>query len=517
MAYRTTNMDTIKQVILRHMQGESNRSIAKSLSLSKNTVNRYVTLAESDKLSLRELVALDDPALDFRFNGGSPAYADARFKDFMERLPYFEEQMRLKHMTLQLLWEEYRREVPGGYGISQFRFHYRQNAVALKGRASTVLKDLHAGGDKLYIDFAGDRLEYVDRDSGEAVRVQVLVAVLPASDYAFAMAVPSQRVEDFCHAVDCCLQWLGGVPRQLVPDNLKAAVVKADRYAPTLNRAFEQLANHYGCVVTPARAFHPKDKALVEDAVKLMYRRVYAPLRNRTFHDIDTLNKAILELVCAHNAKRMQTADYSRQERFAAVDRPNLQPLPGTRFELTHSVQLKVAMNGCVQLGCDRHYYSVPHQYIGRNTTVRYSNSTVRVFIDGQCVATHARDRRRGGYTMLNEHLASHCNAYRGRSPQYYIERAGGISEDFKRLVELLFSSDGAPERYYRSADGLFSLCRAYPADTFNKACRTAIERGRCNYQYMVSLMKSGMTAADPPADYTMPQHGNIRGASQYQ
>ena len=268
MAYKTKDMSAIKQVILRHLQGESNRSIAKSLSMSKNTVNRYISLAEADSMPLRQLVELEDETLDFRFNGGSPAYTDERFKDFLGRLPYFEEQMRHKHMTLQQLWEEYRLEVPDGYGISQFRYHYRQNAVALKGKVATVLKDLHQGGDMLYLDFAGDPMGYVDRETGELVKVQVFVGVLAASDYTFAMAVPSQRTEDFCYAVDCCLQALGGVPRQLVPDNLKAAVIKADRYNPTLNKAFEQLGNHYGCVINPARALHPKDKALVENAQK---------------------------------------------------------------------------------------------------------------------------------------------------------------------------------------------------------------------------------------------------------
>ncbi|MCF0220529.1 MAG: IS21 family transposase [Muribaculaceae bacterium] len=519
MAATTKDMNTIKQVLIRHMQGESNRSIAKALSLSKNTVNRYVALAEGDKLSLKELVSLDDPELDFRLNGGSPAYTDERFQDFMRRLPYLEEQMRRRGVTLQLLWEEYRLEVPDGYGLSQFRFHYRQNAAALKPRATTVLKDLHAGGDMLYLDFAGDAMECVDPETGEAVKVQVFVAVLPASDYAFAMAVPSQRTEDFCHAVDCCLQKLGGVPRQLVPDNLKAAVVKADRYSPTINEAFMQLANHYGCAVNPARALHPRDKALVEDTVRLMYQRVYAPLRNRTFHDIASLNEAIAGLVDAHNAKRMQTADYSRQERFAAVDLPNLQPLPDSRFELSYATRAKVATNGCVQLGCDRHYYSVPYQHIGRFATVRFTRSMVKVFIGGQCVAAHVRDRRVGGYTTVAEHLASHCNAYRERSPQRYIERAERISTTFKRVIELLFSREGSPEVYYRSADGMFSLQRSTHPDAFETACQICISRGKCTYPYLLSLTKSVSSAPtlfSAPSDLAVPEHSNIRGASQY-
>lgn len=517
MAAKTTTMEIIKQVLLRHLNGESNRSIAKALSLSKNTVNRYVSLGKSDSKSIRDLVALDDVELDFRFNGGSPAYTDERFEDFKKRLPYLQEQMRRKHMTLQLLWEEYRQEMPNGYGLSQFRFHYRQNTVSQ--RPTTVLKDLHQGGDMLYLDYAGDPMGYVDRETGEMIKVQVFVAVLPASDYAFAMAVPSQRTEDFCYAVDCCLQWLGGVPRQLVPDNLKAAVIKADRYNPSINEAFLQLANHYGCVVNPARAMHPQDKALVENAVKLIYRRVYAPLRNRVFHSIESLNKAIAELVDAHNAKRVQTADYSRQERFLSVDRPNLRPLPPTRFELTQSVQLKVAQNGCVQLGCDHHYYSVPYQYIGKSTVVRFNRTMVQIFIDGECVATHQRDIRKGKYTFVKAHLASHCNAYRERSPQYYIERAYKLTPIFGRAMEILFAGKAAPECYYRSADGLLALQRSTSADIFNQACSKAIERDRITYKYIISLI-AAISAAPKiisQENYEIPNHENIRGASQFQ
>lgn len=517
MAAKTKEMEQIKQVILRHMQGESNRSIARALGISKNTVNRYVSLAESDKMALKDLVRLEDPVLDFRFNGGSPAYTDERFKDFMARLPHFEREMGRKHMTLQLVWEEYKREKPDGYGITQFRFHYRQNAVAAQAVPTTVLKDLHVGGEMLYLDFAGDPMELVDRETAEVTKVQVFVAVLPASDYAFAMAVPSQRTEDFCYAVDCCLQAIGGVPRQLVPDNLKAAVIKADRYSPRINETFNQLANHYGCVVSPARSLHPRDKALVEDTVRLIYQRVYAPLRNRTFYDIETLNKAIAELVAAHNAKRMQTAEYSRQERFAAVDLPNLQPLPAERFELAYSVQLKVAHNGCVQLGCDRHYYSVPYQHIGRYVTVRFTRTVVKVFLEGECVATHLRSLRKGGYTLKEEHLASHCNAYRERSPQYYIDRATRISATFGRLMELLFTGARNPELHYRSADGMLAMQRTSRPEVFDIACQTAIARGRFDYPYLYSLVKTAQTVpAKEAADYEMPEHDNVRGPSQY-
>ena len=518
MAAKTTDMTTIKQVLILHQQGVSNREIARRLSLSKNTVNRYMLLAENDELSLQELLALDEPILDFRFNGGSPAYTDERFRDLMERLPYFERELSRKHVTARLLWEEYRREKPNGYSLTQFRYHLSQHRIARKDGPSTLLKDRHEGGDKLYIDFAGDRLEYVNRETGEVVKVQLFVAVLPASDYAFAMAVPTQNVDDFCHAVDSCLRWLGGAPRQLVCDNLKSAVVKPDRYCPTINNAFEQLANHYGCAISPARVRHPKDKAQVENGVKLMYQRVYAPLRNRTFYDLPSLNQAIFGLVRAHNEKRIQNDDCSRQERFAAIDAPNLLPLPAESFDLWRTVTLKVARNSHIRLGCDRHFYSVPHQYIGANVIVKYNSSLVKVYLAGQCVATHQRCRLAGRYTTIEEHLPSHSRAYRGLSPITYIGRAERVSPTFKRVIELLFSGPKCPELYYRSADGLFALQRSTDTETFETACQIAIERERCNYPYIRSLVMAGtLSTPVPTKDFGMPEHGNIRGKSEYQ
>src|SRR5690606_16472279 len=124
--------------------------------------------------------------------------------------------------------------------------------------------------------FAGKKLFYADRETGEVIYCQVFVACLPYSDYSFTMAVKGHSIADFLYALGCCLQELGGVPQVLVPDNLKAAVVKTSRYEPDINRALEDFANHYSTSVIPARAGKPKDKALVENQVKLIYSRVYA-------------------------------------------------------------------------------------------------------------------------------------------------------------------------------------------------------------------------------------------------
>jgi len=329
-------MSTLKQILLLHDRGVSNRRIAKLLNIDKETVNNYVRRAKSDGLGPKKLLQLDDYALDRRLRGGNAAYADERFEVFKELLPYFTEQLSdaKNHATLKSLWEEYIAEHPNGYRLTQFRFHYRQNTVAQK-KVSTVLTDLHVPGEKVYLDFAGDTLSYVDIETGEVVRVQTFVACFPATDYAYVLAVPSQRQEDFVYAFIQFLHSVGGVPKIIVTDNLKAAVIKPDRYAPSLNQLFEDMANHYGAAVIPARPIHPKDKSNVEGQVKIIYHRVYHALRNRTFYSLSELNAAIAERVKAHNQTRMQLKPYTREEQFLATEKPALSAFTRKRLRDT--------------------------------------------------------------------------------------------------------------------------------------------------------------------------------------
>ncbi len=517
MAGKTKDMSQIKQLLLLKKQGVSNRGIARSIGMNKETVNNYVRKALGDELGIDGLLGLDDPVLEVRLKGGNAAYTDERFEEFKSMLPYLQEEMRRKHVTLKLLWEEYIRDSPQGYSLTQFRHHYRQNAVAGRSSPSTVLSDTYVGGEKLYLDFAGDTLGYTDMETGEEVRVQTFVACLPASDYGYALCVPSQRTEDFVYAITECLKSLGGVPKIWVPDNLKAAVVRTDRYEPSLNRMMEDLANHYGAVVIPARPLHPKDKCLVENHVKVIYRRVYAELRNRRFYSLEELNRAVAEKMLHHNQKRMQTRPYSREERFLAVDRPNLLPLPPTDFEVRYYADLKVGQNCCVLLGRDKHYYSVPYVHIGKSAKVIYTRSVVKIYVDGELVATHRRDMRQGTYTLAREHLASNSLSYRDRSPGYYIEKGGQSLDELGRLISNIFYTSEMPaETHYRSCDALLSLQRKSDPVVFRQACQTALSVGRYSYGFVKSLVESRCAGVSERQAPPPPAHENIRGKSHF-
>lgn len=323
MAGKTKNMSQIKQLLILHSQGKGKKTIARTLSMSKNTVRDYLYKLHKltdgkGTLSISELISLENPELEAKFHAGNPAYKDdGRYEQFKNRIPYFIKELKRTGVTRHLLWQEYRQVHPGGYSYSQFCFHLQQQMIA--ARPSMVLS--HKPGDKLFIDFAGDKLHYINRQTGELIACEVFVATLPYSDYGFAMAVESQQIPDFLYALEQCLLHLGGVPAALVPDNLKSAVIKANRYEPTLSQALDDFAAHYGTAVIPARVRSPKDKALVENQVKLVYSRVYAKLRNMQFFSINSLNKAIGEKMREHNQTRMQQKPYCREEHFLSDEK----------------------------------------------------------------------------------------------------------------------------------------------------------------------------------------------------
>jgi transposase len=520
MSGKTKRMNKIKQLLRLHLDGTSNRTIASSLDMNKETVNRYVTLAMADNMSIKELLLLDDPVLEHRMKGGNAAYPDSRFEVFKIRLPYLEEEMKRVHVTLQLLWEEYRKEHPDGYSLTQFRYHYNQHIRAQK--PSTVLKDTYIAGEKLFIDFAGDTMEYIDLCAGKTVRVQMFVACLPATDYGFALGIPSQKSEDFIYAIISCFRFLGGIPRILVPDNLKSAVIKTDPYEPVINHVLEDMANHYGCVVLPTRPYHAKDKSLVEDHVKLVYRRVYAPLRNERFYSIEELNRAVSIQMQAHNRKRMQQRPCSREEHFLAVEKPELRPLPETDFEIRLYADLKVGMNGCIYLSRDKHSYSVPYAFMGRKVKVVYTRTLVRIYCDGECIATHIRDYACGQYTLEREHLPSHSLAYRDRSPEYYIKRGEGVMGELGEVIRCMFATSTVPpETFYRGCEGLLHLQKNTEPALFKRACEAALLYRHYRYAFILQLVKSKCMGlqdiySSNSSPVTLPEHGNIRGKEQF-
>ena len=515
MAGKPKRMSLVKQILRMHSWGKGIKTIARELEVSKNTVRSYIRRVKDSGVAIPFLLSLEEPELEATLIAGNPAYKDPRYEPLKSKLDYYIKELEQVGVTRLLLWEEYKSEHPTShYCYSQFCVVLRRHRLAAK--PSLVLE--HRAADKLYIDFAGKPLSYINRETGEEISVQVFVACLPYSDYGFAIAVPSQKTDDFIHALQCCLKDLGGAPHTLVPDNLKSAIAKASRYEPSINKVLEDFANHYGTTVTPARVGKPKDKALVENQVKLIYSRVYAKLRKQQFFDLPSLNKAIKERMKAHNQTRMQRKEYSREEKFIAEEKQVLLPLPEKDFEVKYYKRLKVAHNNHIYISNDKHYYSVPHNYIGKHTRVIYTRSIVRVFADtGELIAVHPRGIKKSGYTTIKEHLCSHHQYYKQRSPTYYMQRGYDHSETLYQYINALFKQDKYPEQLYRSCEGVLKLSKQTNTTEFIKACEIAIEHTNYSYQFLKRVLQNKMTQInDQTPDTPLPKHNNIRGASCY-
>lgn len=523
MAGKTIQMSKLKQALLLKEQGLSNRNIAKQLGLNKDTVGGYFSVIRDNGWSIKELLQMDDPVLENKLHAGSPAYSDKRLQDFLRLLPDYRARLsdRKLHVTRFILYEEYKASHPDGYSKSQFYFHLKQNLVARKD-CETVLTDTYAPGEKLMIDFAGDKLEYVDLNTGEVHRVEVFVACMPYSGYAFATCVPSQKTECFIDCVRLCLEHLGGIPKIVVCDNLKSAVITPNRHEPKLNKAFEDMGNYYRFAIIPCDPRSPTQKSLVEDSVRIIYNRVYARLRNYTFTSIRELNEAVASCVDLHNKTRMQKRPYSREERFHSMEKPVLEgrELPQQPYEMRYYANLRVQNSCFVELRHDNvvHLYSAPSAYVGRMANVIFTRSNVWIYIDGQCVATHPR-KFTYGHTYINEHLKSPSLSIKERSSVEYVRRASLVSHSCELYMSAIFNPERTrqPEEvFYKLSNGILSLKRNCEPGIFDQACDLCLEYGIFSYKHFDAVLKrckAGGLGLECVSDVPQPQNKeNTRG-----
>ena len=510
-------MSQIKQILRLAQQGKSIKFIVRNLSVSRNTVRKYLALGQASGRSLEELLKLEDDQLGQLLMPAGQAADSDRQQTLASQYEYFCKELRRTGVTRWLLWSEYRQSHPDGYSYSQFCWHLSRLDDA---RRVTMANLPHPPGEQTYIDFAGKYAEYVDPATGQIQRVPVLLLTLGCSQYSYVEALPSQTGEDFIDGLNCGVRWIGGVTKVLIPDNMKTAVVKTDRYEPGINRLLEDFANHYQTVILPARPAAPRDKSLVETAVRDVYRHVFAPLRNRRFFSLAELNQAIREQLEIWHNRPFQRRSETRRQRFDQLERPALQPLPKEPFVIKKPASRTVRNNSHIELAEDKHYYSVPHGYIKQKVKILYTTQLVQIFCRGSLIASHQRDRTPHGYTTVKEHLPSHHQHWMDRGPGWYRSRANRISPEVGQLVERILTSRAYPEQAFRSCDGVLGLHRKVGSTVLTEAARIALELDCCTYSYVNRLIKNGMASAgstDQPLPAKLPDHDNIRGKDYFQ
>ncbi len=519
MANKAIIMTKVRQILRFYTQGKSKLQISSLTSTARNTVKRYIKKYEEGKLTPEEISEMTDHELEQCFAEPIQSPINNRLADLLKLMPSIEKQLKRKGNTLQKVWQEYKKTHPEGYEMSQFYAYYMQYC---KGSNTTMHID-HKAGDKMYIDYAGDKLQIVDITTGEVTKVEVFAAILGCSQLLYVEAVRSQKKEDFILACENALHYFGGVPLAIVPDNLRAAVTKSSRYEPIVNETFADFAEHYGTVVLPTRAYRPKDKALVEGAVKIIYRRIYEPLLDQTFNSLTTLNIAIRIALEGHNNAPFKGRDYSRRQQFNELEKSTLKPLPNFRYELKQHTSATVMKNGHVCLGIDKHYYTVPFQFIGRKIKILYTATQVEIFYHYECIARHQRSQKRYQYTTVTEHLASANRYITDWTPEKFIRDGANIHADVATFIKAVLEKKQHPEQAYKSCSGIINLHRKVGSDRLANACRRAQHFGVFNYPIIVMILEKNLDLLTQEEQIQaiesieMPEHKNIRGNTYYE
>ena len=513
MAGKPIEISMIKQLLQMLQLGLGIKAISRNLGISKNTVKRYLRQIELTGHDILFLVNQSDESLEVLLSGKA-SKDDSRFEHLEKLFPSFSADLEKTGYNLYYMWCRYKMNYPDGYQYSQFCYYYQKYRNSKKA----VMHFEHEPGDKLFLDYAGQKLFYNRYDSGEIIECEFFVAVLGYSQYTYAEATLSQQKEDFIASVENALHYYGGVPKVLVPDNLKSAVTKSCRYDPCLNEDFQDMANHYQCAIMPARSYKPRDKSLVENHIRTLYTRVHAALNALTFFSLEDLNKAISGCIEKHNGMLFQGKEFSRKQAFEQMEQSALHALPSGRFEIKKTGIVTVMKNSHIQLREDNHYYSAPYRYIGETVKLRYTLKDVSIYLKGERIAWHIRDKKPFKYTTIKEHLPSQHQFVSEWNPEKFIHWAEGIHPDVKAYIEGILSQQGYPETLYRSCVGVLSMNKKTGRERLIKACQMGIQMKTFNYGFISRIIKNGtdklFTESNPAP--VLPTHENIRGSEYY-
>lgn len=522
MANKVTPMQQIRLLIQLLEKSYSLRAIAAELKLSRQPVTEYANRLKRSGLSWEQLRQLPDAEL------ASIVYQPAVLPDFTDnirrvefnaRLAYFQSELKRTGVTKLLLWQEYKAECP-------YHYQYTQFCILLKeaGKATQATMHLvHDPAAMVMVDFAGDKMQYVDKETGELIDCPVLVAVLPFSKYTFAMALPNASIPQVITAMNRCLLFFGGVPYSFKTDNMKQVVSKSCRYEPEFSAAMQQWALHNNITLLATRVAKPRDKGAVENEVKIAYQRIYAPLRDEQFTSINELNEAIIRQLHLHNQKLFQLKDHSRQQLFEQQEQSLLQPLPAASFVIKHQVLAKVQKNYHITLGENYHHYSVPYQFIGKKVSVVYDADHVEIYYLQQRIALHRRSYTKHGFTTTGTHMPDGHKSYaaqQGYTPAYFLAQAARIGPSVQQYMEQVLKSRAYTEQTYNACRGILRLNLEYGPERLQDACAWALTGAVFNYKTIQNILitkQDQRYGQQQPALFQLPEHPNLRGPDAYQ
>ncbi len=516
MPRKRTGMKQTREIIrLKYVCDLSDRAISSVTKISRPTVAKICNTIKDSGFHYDKIKGMSDSDLSSIIS--EKKIVSEKAEILIARFPQYAIELRKKGVTQQLLWEEYINQYPDGLRSSQFGRLFNR----WKNDKKISMHINHKAGDKMYIDYAGHKMNYINRKTGEVINTEIYVAILPASQLTYVEASSSQNQEQFMRSTERAIWYFGGVPSALVPDNLKSGVIKASIYEPEINRLFADFADHYRTAVVPTRARKPKDKAHVENAVKICYRRIFAPLRNDKFYSLEELNEAIQIKLELYNNKKLSNMTVSRRELFEDVEKGELNKLPVERYPLKHTQDVKVAFNYHVQLKEDKHYYSVPYLLKGKEVRVIYDDRNVAIYSDNIRIVQHKRNRSPHKYTTIKEHMPFNHRFADNWDPEKIKRWAESIGKHTLWVVCYILDSKKYPEQAYKSCMGILGQAKKHGGDFLELACRKASNLERVNYKFICDEVSRIKDQYEKDQDDKQPSllpeiHENVRGQEYY-
>ncbi|MFZ0426105.1 MAG: IS21 family transposase [Xanthobacteraceae bacterium] len=507
-------MRLVREVLRLTFAGTSKREVARRTGMAASTVRATIARFKSLGLIWPLPETITDSDLEAKI------YKSAGKKQGHRRIiepdwASLHREMKRKHVTLSILWDEYIAGHPERYRYSRFCELYR----SWEDKISVTMRQAHLGGDKLFVDYAGDTASVViDRLTGEIRKAQIFVAVLGASSFTYAEATWTQSLADWIGAHTRAFEAIGGVTRLLVPDNTKTAIIKACLYEPQVNRTYTEMAAHYGTGVLPARPRRPRDKAKVEVGVLIMERWILGRLRNRRFHSLGELNEAIRGLLVRINDERpIRRLGVTRRQLLEEVDRPALKPLPVEPYVFAEWRARRVGIDYHVDV--DKHYYSVPHRFARAEVEVRLTGRSVEIFARGERIAVHLRSSGNGKHTTVQEHMPSSHRRYANWTLDRIRTDAAAIGPSTAALCDLILEHRPHPEQGFRACLGIVRLVKPFGNARVEAAATRALDIGAMTYGSVRSILDNNLdrhSAGQRGPDGVTILHPNIRGPRYY-
>jgi transposase len=419
-----------------------------------------------------------------------------------------------KSVTRFLLWQEHRSVHQAGYSYTRFCELFA-DWRKLQGLS---MRMTHIAGEKLFVDYAGQTIGVVNPDTGEIHDACLFLGAWGASHYSYAEATWSSGLEDWIGSHVRMLEYFGGCPEILVPDNLKAGVSKAHLYEPDINPTYLDFATHYDVAVIPARKGHPKDKAVVETEVLAVERFILARLRNHTFFSLSSLNDAIRELLIEFNGKPFQKRPGSRRSMFDELDKPALRCLPAERYVFASWKLVRPHLEYHVAI--EGHYYSVPHQLVGKQLDARITAGTIEIFFKSKRVASHVRSPRQGGSSTIREHMPPAHLAHADMGEEKILAWAQNVGPNTLEFTIQMIASRMHPQQAYRSCHGVLALGKKHGNDRLEAATSRAVKLGSFTLKSVDAILRHNLDSQPletaEPATLPKVTHVNVRGGSYY-